>query len=32
MGDISNPLGMNGSRLEVSTLIVEGFLPQVSLL
>ncbi|MEK7169206.1 MAG: cell division protein FtsA [Patescibacteria group bacterium] len=32
VGDISNPLGMNGSRLEVSTLIVEGFLPQVSLL
>ena len=32
VGDISDPLGMSGSRLEVSTLIVEGFLPQVNLL
>lgn len=32
VGDIPNPLGMNGSRLEVSTLIVEGFLPHVNIL
>lgn len=32
VGDISDPLGMNGSRLEVVTLIVEGFVPQVNLL
>ena len=32
VGDISDPLGMNGSRLEVVTLIVEGFAPQVNLL
>jgi len=31
VGDISDPLGMNGSRLEVVTLIVEGFAPQVNL-
>lgn len=32
VGDIADPLGMTGSRLEVSTLIVEAFAPQVSLL
>jgi cell division protein FtsA len=32
VGDISDPLGMNGSRLEVVTLIVEGFAPQVNML
>ena len=32
VGDISDPLGMNGSRLEVITLIVEGFVPQVNIL
>ncbi len=32
VGDISDPLGMNGSRLEVVTLIVEGFVPQVNVL
>lgn len=32
VGDISNPLGMSGSRLEVVTLIVEGFAPQINLL
>jgi cell division protein FtsA len=32
VGDISDPLGMNGSRLEVVTLIVEGFVPQVNIL
>jgi cell division protein FtsA len=32
VGDISDPVGMLGSRLEVSTLIVEAFAPQVNLL
>jgi len=32
VGDISDPLGMNGSRLEVATLIIEGFSPQVTIL
>lgn len=32
VGDISDPLGMNGSRLEVVTLIIEGFAPQVNIL
>lgn len=32
VGDISDPLGMTGNRLEVSTLIVEAFAPQVNLL
>jgi cell division protein FtsA len=32
VGDIADPLGMNGSRLEVSTLIVEAFAPHVNLL
>ncbi|MGC9611081.1 MAG: cell division protein FtsA [Minisyncoccia bacterium] len=32
VGDISDPLGMNGSRLEVATLIIEGFSPQVTVL
>ena len=27
IGDIQNPIGMTGSRLEVSTLIVESFAP-----
>ncbi|TSA44142.1 cell division protein FtsA [bacterium] len=31
VGDISDPLGMNGNRLEVVTLIVEGFAPQTNL-
>ncbi len=30
IGDIMDPLGMTGSRLEVVTLIVEGFAPQVN--
>ncbi len=30
VGDILDPLGMTGSRLEVVTLIVEGFTPQVN--
>ncbi len=30
VGDIRDPLGMTGSRLEVSTMIVEGFMPQVN--
>ena len=30
VGDIMDPLGMTGSRLEVVTLIVEGFAPQVN--
>ena len=30
VGDIMDPLGMTGSRLEVVTLIVEGFTPQVN--
>lgn len=30
VGDIGDPLGMTGSRLEVSTMIVEGFMPQVN--
>lgn len=30
VGDIKDPLGMTGSRLEVSTMIVEGFMPQVN--
>lgn len=32
VGDIADPLGMNGSRLEVSTLIVDAFAPHVNLL
>ncbi|MEK7543167.1 MAG: cell division protein FtsA [Patescibacteria group bacterium] len=32
IGDIMDPVGMTGSRLEVSTLIVEGFAPQVHFL
>lgn len=32
VGDIADPLGMTGSRLEVSTLIVEAFAPHVNLL
>jgi cell division protein FtsA len=32
VGDIQNPIGMTGNRLEVSTLIVEAFSPQVNLL
>lgn len=32
VGDIADPLGMNGSRLEVSTLVVEAFAPHVNLL
>ncbi|MDP3975110.1 MAG: cell division protein FtsA [Candidatus Jorgensenbacteria bacterium] len=32
VGDIMDPLGMMGSRLEVSTLIVEAFAPHVNLL
>lgn len=32
VGDIGDPLGMTGNRLEVSTLIVEAFSPQVNLL
>lgn len=32
VGDIQDPLGMIGNRLEVGTLIVESFAPQVELL
>jgi len=32
VGDIYDPLGMTGHRLEVSTLVVEAFAPQVTLL
>jgi len=32
VGDIQSPLGMTGNRLEVSTLIVEAFSPQVNTL
>lgn len=32
VGDIHDPLGMTGNRLEVSTLVVEAFAPQVNLL
>lgn len=32
VGDIADPLGMNGSRLEVSTLIVDAFAPHVNML
>ncbi|MDI6820710.1 MAG: cell division protein FtsA [Patescibacteria group bacterium] len=32
VGDIADPLGMTGNRLEASTLIVEAFAPQVNLL
>lgn len=32
IGDVADPLGMTGSRLEVSTLIVEAFAPQVNTL
>lgn len=32
VGDIHDALGMTGSRLEVSTLIVEAFTPQVDIL
>ncbi len=30
VGDITDPLGMTGNRLEVSTMIVEGFMPQIN--
>lgn len=32
IGDIADPEGMTGSRLEVSTLMIEAFTPQVNLL
>lgn len=32
VGDISDPIGMTGSRLEVATLLVEAFGPQVDTL
>ena len=32
VGDIHDPLGMTGHRLEVSTLMIEAFTPQVTLL
>ncbi len=32
VGDIHDPIGMTGNRLEVSTLVVEAFTPQVTLL
>jgi cell division protein FtsA len=32
VGDIQNPLGMTGSRLEVATLIIEAFAPQIETL
>ncbi len=32
VGDIHDPIGMTGNRLEVSTLIVEAFAPQTNLL
>jgi cell division protein FtsA len=32
VGDIQDPVGMVGNRLEVSTLVVESFAPQVNLL
>lgn len=32
VGDIADPLGMTGNRLEVSTLVVEAFAPQVNIL
>jgi cell division protein FtsA len=32
IGDIADPLGMTGSRLEVSTLIVEAFAPHINTL
>ncbi|MFH1193147.1 MAG: cell division protein FtsA [Candidatus Jorgensenbacteria bacterium] len=32
VGDIADPLGMTGNRLEVSTLVVEAFAPQVNTL
>jgi len=32
VGDIADPLGMTGNRLEVSTLIVEAFAPHVNIL
>ncbi len=32
VGDILDPISMTGSRLEVSTLIIEGFSPQVTFL
>lgn len=32
VGDIHGPLGMMGNRLEVSTLVVEAFAPQINLL
>lgn len=32
VGDIHDPLGMTGNRLEVSTLVVETFAPQINLL
>ena len=32
VGDIADPLGMTGNRLEVSTLIIEAFAPHVNIL
>jgi len=32
VGDIKNPIGMVGSRLEASTLLIEAFGPQIDLL
>ncbi len=32
VGDIADPLGMTGNRLEVNTLIVEAFAPHISIL
>ncbi len=32
VGDIADPLGMTGNRLEVNTLIVEAFAPHVNIL
>lgn len=32
VGDIADPLGMTGNRLEASTIVVEAFAPQVNLL
>lgn len=32
VGDVADPLGMTGNRLEVSTLIVEAFAPHVNIL
>ncbi|MEK7629829.1 MAG: cell division protein FtsA [Patescibacteria group bacterium] len=32
VGDITDPLGMTGSRLEVSTIIIEAFSPHINIL